>query len=281
MSDYLKALIYGIVEGVTEWLPISSTGHLILMRQFLPINVSTPVWNLLLVLTQLGAILGALILFWQKVCPFKKFDKTKGLISIVKIDSIILWLKVFIASLPGVVFKLLSLDELCDKYFYNPFCVAVALAVFGVGFIIIENLNLNRTPKYNNLNQITFALALYVGFFQILAAAFPGTSRSGATILGALILGASRLAGSEFTFILAIPAMFGASFFEVIDFLKTNTIITKTEVLILTIGFISAFLVSVLVIKFLMNFVKKHNFTVFGYYRIILGIIVLLFFGLR
>ncbi len=281
MLDYLLAVLYGIVEGITEWLPISSTGHLIILEELLPMKIQPQVWSLFLVIIQLGAILATVILFWDKIWPFQKYKKTDGIKSIFKTDSWMLWFKVAVASIPGVFFKLLGLDEICDKYFYNGFGVAVALAVFGVAFIVIEHFNKKRIPKYNDLGDITFLLATYIGLFQLLAAAFPGTSRSGATIIGALILGASRVAASEFTFVLAIPAMLGASLFEFKDFLEADIVVSNNEIAVLVIGVVVAFAVSVLAIKFLMGYIKKRDFTAFGYYRIILGIIVLLYFILR
>ncbi len=280
MLDYILAVLYGIVEGITEWLPISSTGHLILLEEILPMKIQPEVWNLFLVVIQLGAILATVILFWNKIWPFQKPDKANG-ISIFKKESWMLWFKVAVASIPGVFFKVLGLDDICDKYFYNGFGVAIALAVFGVAFIVIERFNKYRVPKYSDLGEITFALATYIGLFQLLAAAFPGTSRSGATIIGALILGASRVAASEFTFVLAIPAMLGASLFEFKDFLEADVVIGGNEIAILIIGVAVAFFVSVLAIKFLMGYIKKRDFTAFGYYRIVLGIIVLLYFILR
>ncbi len=280
MLDYLLAVLYGVVEGITEWLPISSTGHLIILEELLPMQIQKEVWSLFLVVIQLGAILATVILFWNKIWPFQKPDKSNG-VSIFKKESWMLWFKVAVASIPGVIFKVLGLDDICDKYFYNGFGVAIALAVFGVAFIVIERFNKLRVPKYNDLGDITFTLATYIGLFQLLAAAFPGTSRSGATIIGALILGASRVAASEFTFVLAIPAMLGASLFEFKDFLEADVVMNGSEIAILIIGVAVAFIVSVLAIKFLMGYIKKRDFTVFGYYRIALGIIVLLYFILR
>lgn len=271
MLDYLLAILYGVVEGITEWLPISSTGHLIILETLLPMQIRPQVWSLFLVVIQLGAIMATIILFWQKIWPFRK---SANQIGIVKKESIMLWLKVAVASIPGVIFKLLHLDTVCDKYFYNGIGVAVALIGFGVVFIIIERFNKSRTPKYNNLSDITFELGAYIGLFQILAAAFPGTSRSGATIIGGLILGASRVAASEFTFVLAIPAMLGASLFEFKDFLESGIIITNKEIAVLVIGVAVAFAVSIAAIKFFMGFIKKSDFTTFGFYRIMLGIIV-------
>lgn len=244
-------------------------------------KIQPEVWSLFLVVIQLGAILATVILFWSKIWPFQKYNKAEGFKSILKTESWMLWFKVAVASIPGVFFKLFGLDELCDKYFYNGFGVAVALAVFGVAFIVIERFNKLRIPKYKDLGDITFLLATYIGLFQLLAAAFPGTSRSGATIIGALILGASRVAASEFTFVLAIPAMLGASLFEFKDFIEADITIGGNEIAILVIGVAVAFAVSVVAIKFLMGYIKKRDFTAFGYYRITLGIIVLLYFILK
>ena len=279
MGLIIVALIFGIIEGITEWLPVSSTGHLILFEEILPQYVSKDVWDMFLVIIQLGAILASVILFWNKIWPFQKPEKTEGK-SIIKKDSFILWVKVIIATIPGVAFVLLGLDEICDKYFYNYLGVAIALIVFGILFILIERYNKNRTPKYDALGDITYFIALYIGLFQLLAAAFPGTSRSGATILGALLLGVSRVAASEFTFILAIPAMLGASALKILDFIDKGMVLQRNDIVFLSVGTVCAFIVSVLAIKFLMGYIKKHNFEVFGYYRIVIGIIVILFFAL-
>lgn len=279
MGLIIVALIFGIIEGITEWLPVSSTGHLILFEEILPQYVSKDVWDMFLVIIQLGAILASVILFWNKIWPFQKPEKTEGK-SIIKKDSFILWIKVAIATVPGVAFVLLGLDEICDKYFYNYLGVAIALIVFGILFILIERYNKNRTPKYDALGDITYFIALYIGLFQLLAAAFPGTSRSGATILGALLLGVSRVAASEFTFILAIPAMLGASALKILDFIDKGMVLQRNDIVFLSVGTVSAFIVSVLAIKFLMGYIKKHNFEVFGYYRIVIGVIVILFFAL-
>ena len=276
MLDYLLAVLYGIVEGITEWLPISSTGHLLLLDDILPMQIQEQVWDLFLVVIQLGAIMATVILFWNKIWPFQKYNKAEGLLSICKKDSWMLWFKIAVASIPGVVFKLLHLDDICDKYFHNPLGIATALVVFGVIFIVVEQLNKKRISKYNEIGEITFSLAAYIGLFQILAAAFPGTSRSGATIIGALILGASRVAASEFTFVLAIPAMAGASLFEFKDFLEADVVISNKEIAVLIIGVAVSFAVSVLAIKFLMGYIKKRDFTAFGYYRIVLGIIIIM-----
>ena len=277
MLEIIKAILFGIVEGITEWLPVSSTGHMILLEEFVKLDVSKEFWNLFLVVIQLGAILASVILFWNKIWPFQKPEKAQGK-SIFKKDTWMLLFKVGVACIPGVFFALLGIDDICDKYFYNPVGVSVALIVFGIIFILIEIWNKKRTPKLNDLGEMTFKLALMIGLFQLLAAAFPGTSRSGATIIGALILGASRTVASEFTFILAIPAMLGASVLELKDFLDAGIVMGKNEIAILAAGIIVAFIVSVVVIKFLMGYIKKHDFKVFGWYRIVLGVIVLLYF---
>lgn len=277
MLEIIKAILFGIVEGITEWLPVSSTGHMILLEEFVKLDVSKEFWNLFLVVIQLGAILASVLLFWNKIWPFQKPDKTKGK-SIFKKDTWMLLFKVGVACIPGVFFALLGIDDICDKYFYNPVGVSVALIVFGIIFILIEIWNKKRTPKLNDLGEMTFKLALMIGLFQLLAAAFPGTSRSGATIIGALILGASRTVASEFTFILAIPAMLGASVLELKDFLDAGIVMGGNEIAILAAGIIVAFIVSIVVIKFLMGYIKKHDFKVFGWYRIVLGVIVLLYF---
>ncbi len=278
MLDILKSILFGIVEGITEWLPVSSTGHLILLEEFIKMDVSKEFWNLFLVVIQLGAILASVLLFWNKIWPFQKPNKAEGK-SIFKVDTWMLLFKVGVACIPGVIFALLGIDDICDKYFYNGTGVSLALIVFGIVFILVENWNKKRNAKYNDLMEMTFTLALYIGLFQLLAAAFPGTSRSGATIIGALILGVSRTAASEFTFILAIPAMLGASLLELKDFLELGMNMSGTEIAILIVGVLVSFVVSVVVIKFLMGYIKKHDFKVFGWYRIVLGVIVFLYFA--
>lgn len=277
MLEIIKAILFGIIEGITEWLPVSSTGHMILLEEFVKLDVSKEFWDLFLVVIQLGAILASVILFWSKIWPFQMPDKEKKK-SIFKKDTWMLLFKVGVACIPGVFFALFGIDDICDKYFYNSVGVSVALVVFGIAFILIEIWNKKRTPKLNDLGEMTFKLALLIGIFQLLAAAFPGTSRSGATIIGALILGASRTVASEFTFILAIPAMLGASVLELKDFLDAGITMGGLEIGILLSGILVAFVVSVVVIKFLMGFIKKHDFKVFGWYRIALGIVVLLYF---
>ena len=277
MLEILKAILFGIVEGITEWLPVSSTGHMILLEEFVKLDVSKEFWDLFLVVIQLGAILASVILFWNKIWPFQMPDKTKNK-SIFKKDTWMLLFKVGVACIPGVIFAVFGIDDICDKYFYNSIGVSIALIAFGIVFILIEIWNKKRTPKLSDLGEMTFKLALLIGIFQLLAAAFPGTSRSGATIIGALVLGASRTVASEFTFILAIPAMLGASVLELKDFLEAGIVMGGLEIGILVAGIFVAFVVSVVVIKFLMGFIKKHDFKVFGWYRIVLGIVVLLYF---
>lgn len=281
MIEFLKAVLFGIVEGITEWLPISSTGHMILLDEFVKLEVSPEFWEMFLVVIQLGAILAVVLLFWNQIWPFGKKSNQNpvgksGLLSRCKKDIWILWFKILAACLPAAVVGLLF-DEYFESLFYNGVCVALALIVFGVGFIIIENRNKNMVPRINSLSQITYKTALIIGMFQLIAAIFPGTSRSGATILGALLIGVSRTVAAEFTFFLAIPVMLGASLLKVAKF---GFSFTGNEIMILITGMAVAFLVSVIVIKFLMSYIKRHDFKVFGWYRIVLGILVLLYFGI-
>lgn len=267
--EILKAVLFGIVEGITEWLPISSTGHMILLNEFVTLNVSPEFWEMFLVVIQLGAILAVVLLFWNKIFPFKWKEKP-----VVQKDIFVLWFKILAACVPAAVIGLVF-DDVLDALFYNPWCVAIALIVFGIAFIVIENRNKNTMPKITELNQITYQTAFLIGVFQLLAAVFPGTSRSGATIVGALLIGVSRTVAAEFTFFLAIPVMLGASLLKV---LKFEGPITGAETTILLVGMVVAFVVSVLVIRFLMSYIKKHDFKVFGWYRIVLGAAVLIYF---
>ena len=275
MSDILKAILFGIVEGITEWLPISSTGHMILVEEFVKMHVSEEFWSLFLVVIQLGAIMAVVILFWNKIWPFGR--KKKNCRFYVKTDIIMLWLKILAACIPAAIVGVLFDDKL-DELFYHPWCVAIALIVFGIAFIIIENRNKHIAPKITALKEITFQTAALIGIFQLIAAVFPGTSRSGATIVGALLIGVSRTVAAEFTFFLAIPVMFGASLLKV---LKFGLAFTGTELVLLAVGMVVAFLVSMLVIRFLMGYIRKHDFKAFGYYRIALGAVVLLYFALK
>lgn len=281
MLDILKAIIYGIVEGITEWLPISSTGHLLLVEKLLPFeDVSENFFGMFDVVIQLGAILAVVVLFWNKIWPFALTKNERqgrtGAASFIKMDIMTLWFKILVSCVPAAVIGILF-DEVFERLFYNPTCIAIALIVFGIAFILIENWNKGRRPKIRKLSQITYQTALIIGIFQVIAAIFPGTSRSGATIVGALLIGVSRTVAAEYTFFLAIPVMFGASLLKVTKF---GFQFTTTEAICLAVGTIVAFLVSVFVLRFLMTYIKRHDFKVFGWYRIVLGIIVLLYFGL-
>lgn len=270
VTEILKAILFGIVEGITEWLPISSTGHMILLNEFVTLDVSPEFWEMFLVVIQLGAILAVVILFWNKIFPFRFREKP-----VIRKDIFTLWFKILAACIPAAVIGL-AFDDVLDALFYNPWCVAIALIVFGIAFIIIENRNKNVPPKITELKDITYQTALMIGVFQLIAAVFPGTSRSGATIVGALLIGVSRTVAAEFTFFLAIPVMFGASLLKIIKF---GFDFTGAEAAILLTGMLSAFVVSVIVIRFLMGYIKKHDFKVFGWYRIVLGAAVLGYFA--
>ncbi len=267
--DYLFAAIYGIVEGITEWLPISSTGHMILLEEFLKMDVSEGFWNLFLVVVQLGAILAVVLLYWRKLWPFfRKDGKVK-----ISTSKFLLWCKIVLACVPAAVVGLLF-DDKINELFYNYTTVAIMLILFGVLFLVVETKNKSARPTVTKVSQLSFQTAFLIGLFQLIAAVFPGTSRSGATIVGALMLGVSRTVAAEFTFFLAIPVMFGASLLKLIKFEEG---FTATEGGLLVVGMLVAFLVSVAVIKFLMQYIKGHDFKVFGYYRIVLGVLVLLY----
>ena len=268
--EIVKVVFLGIVEGITEWLPISSTGHMILADEFIQMNVSQDFKDMFFVVIQLGAILAVVLLFWGKMWPFQFKDKTKPL---VKMDIISMWLKVVVACIPGAVVTILF-DDWIEAHLHTPVVIAAMLVIFGIAFILIENWNKTRTPKTLVLEDITYKTAFLIGLFQVLSI-IPGTSRSGSTIVGALLIGVSRVAAAEFTFFLAVPVMFGLSLLKL---LKFGFVFTGPELMTLVIGSVVAFVVSVLVIKFLMSYIKKHDFKVFGWYRIVLGIIVLAYF---
>lgn len=274
MLEILKAILFGIVEGITEWLPISSTGHMILLNEFVNLKVSEDFYEMFEVVIQLGAIMAVVLMFWHKIWPFTTKEKIA-----VKKDTFEMWIKIVIACIPAAIVGLKFDDEL-NELFYNPACVAIALIVFGIAFIAIEKWNKGRKPKIRKLTELTYTSALVIGVFQLLAAIFPGTSRSGATIVGALLIGVSRTVAAEFTFFLAIPVMFGASLLKVVKFILAGVSVSVMEIVILLIGMVVAFMVSVLVIRFLMDYIKKHDFTAFGWYRIVLGVIVLVYFAL-
>ena len=268
--EILKAVFFGIVEGITEWLPVSSTGHLILLDEFIKLNESEEFKSMFDVVIQLGAIMAVVVLYWKEIFPFSFKEKPA-----VKKDIFVLWFKILAACIPAAVVGLLW-DEVFEKYFYNMVSVAIALIVVGIAFIFVEKKNKDKKPRVNSLSEITFKDAVLIGVFQLLAAIFPGTSRSGSTIMGGLAIGISRPVIAEFTFFLAIPVMFGASLLKIAKF---GLAFTASQAVLLIVAMIVAFVVSVIIIKFLMGYIKKHDFKVFGWYRIVLGIIVLLYFA--
>ena len=274
MIEILKSILYGIVEGITEWLPISSTGHMILLEEIMPMNVAESFWSMFLVVIQLGAILAVVVLYWNKIFPFRKNKEGKY----TSVKSIwILWSKILVATIPAAIIGL-ALDDWIDAHLYNGFVVAVMLILVGVAFIYIENRNKDMRPSVNSLSALSYKDALIIGLFQVVAAVLPGTSRSGATIIGGLMIGVSRAVAAEFTFFLAIPVMFGASLLKLVKFGFAFSVL---EFFILVIGMVVAFVVSIFVIRFLMSYIKKHDFKVFGWYRIVLGAFVLIFFAIR
>ncbi len=266
--DFIKAVILGIIEGITEWLPISSTGHMILADEFIHLNVTPEFKEMFLVVIQLGAILAVVVLYFHKLNPFSP-KKT----SIQKKETFNLWGKVLVACVPAAIIGLLFDDQI-NEIFYNYQTVAITLILYGILFIVIEQYNRHRKPRISSLQSLTYRTALFIGIFQVLAL-IPGTSRSGATIVGAILIGTSRTVAAEFTFFLAIPVMFGASLLKIVKF---GLDFTGTELGILLVGMVVAFAVSVAAIKFLMGYIKKHDFKAFGYYRIVLGLIVLGYF---
>ena len=266
--EILKAIFLGIVEGITEWLPISSTGHMLLVDEFLTLNMSDSFKEMFFVVIQLGAILAVVVIFWKKMMPFQFKDKSKP---IIKKDIFSLWMKVVVACIPGAVVTLLF-DDYIEAHLHTPVVIALALIIYGAAFIIIEQWNKRRIPTTKTLNAITYKTAFIIGLFQVLSI-IPGTSRSGSTLIGSLIIGVSRVAAAEFTFFLAVPVMFGLS---AIKILKFGLSFTAPELIILFTGSLVAFIVSLFIIKFLMGYVKKHDFKVFGIYRILLGLLVLI-----
>lgn len=273
MIEILKVIFLGIVEGVTEWLPVSSTGHMLLVDQFLKWDAGEAFKEMFFYVIQLGAILAVVVLFWKKMLPFQLQDKTKPAL---KKDVVSLWLKVAVACIPGAVAAVLF-DGFIEKHLHTPAVIAAALIVYGAAFIVIEYWNKKRAPKAESLADITFRTALLIGLFQMLSI-IPGTSRSGATIVGALLVGVSRVAAAEFTFFMAVPVMFGMSVLKIIRF---GFSFSSRELLVLAVGMAAAFAVSLLVIRFLMSFIKKHDFKVFGWYRIALGAAVLIYFAVK
>lgn len=275
--DYFVAFVFGVVEGITEWLPISSTGHMIILNEFLKLNVSPEFYDLYLVVIQLGAILAVIVIFWKDIWPFGKKNNEhpfakEGIGSYIMKDKIIMWLKIVLACVPAAIVGVLF-DDWLDEHLYNYVVVAIALIVFGVAFIVVEHLMKNKEPKVKTVNQLNWGHALAVGLFQLFAAVFPGASRSGSTIVGSIAIGIKREAAAKFTFFLAIPVMFGASLLKI---LKFDGDVSGHEIGLLVVGMITAFGVSLLIINRLMAFIKKHSFTCFGWYRIILGVLVLI-----
>ena len=276
--DIIKSIILGIIEGITEWLPISSTGHLIIADEFIKLGMTDKFMEMFNVVIQLGAILAVVVIFWNKMWPFTA-DKTKGYNYITKGNGLIkkdvmdMWFKVIVAMLPAAIVGI-PFDNYFEKHFHNWQVVSAALIVYGVLFIVIEKMNKNRKPKVNSIPELSYKTALLIGCFQALSL-IPGTSRSGSTILGAMILGVSRVAGAEFSFFLAVPVMFGAS---LIKLLKFGFTFTGMELAVLAVGTLTSFIVSVIAIKFLISYVRRHDFSLFGYYRIALGVIVIAYF---
>lgn len=272
LTEILKVIFIGIIEGITEWLPISSTGHMLLVDQFVSLNMSTAFKEMFFVVIQLGAILAVVVIFWKKMFPFQ-FRKNAQ--SIIKKDTFSLWFKVVVACIPGAIVTILF-DDYIEANLHTPLVIALALIFYGLAFILIEQWNKKRLPTTTRLDDITYRTAFIIGLFQVLSI-IPGTSRSGATIIGALLIGISRVVAAEFTFFLAVPVMFGLSALKI---LKFGFSFTSVELLILGIGMAVAFVVSVLVIKFLLGYIKKHDFKAFGWYRIALGIIVIVYFSI-
>lgn len=268
--ELLKAFLYGVVEGITEWLPVSSTGHLILLEELLPMQVSEAFWEMFLVVVQLGAILAVVVIFWNQIFPFS-FKKGEPLL---RRDIWSLWFKILVACVPACVYAFV-LDDIVEPYLYNYITVAVMLIVVGIAFLLAERYLVRRTPAVTDTASITYRIAFWIGMFQLIAAILPGTSRSGATIIGGLLLGLSRTAAAEFTFFLAIPVMAGGSLLKL---LKFGFGFTALEAGILLVGTVVSFVVSIVVIRFLLDYVRRRNFNVFAYYRIVLGIAVLGYF---
>ncbi|AYW45077.1 undecaprenyl-diphosphate phosphatase [Tetragenococcus koreensis] len=272
-TNIIKAIILGIIEGITEWLPISSTGHLILADEFIRLEASEAFMTMFNVVIQLGAILAVVVLYFNKLNPFASNKNT-----VQKNETWQLWFKVIVAIIPSGIIGVL-LDDWLDANFHAFLPVAIVLIVYGVAFILVEKRNQNRQPKVAQLNQITYKFALIVGMFQVLSLV-PGTSRSGATILGAIIIGGSRFVSTEFSFFLGIPTMFGASFIKILKFIGTGNSFDFPGTVVLLVGTVISFIVSILAIKFLMNYIKKNDFTAFGWYRIVLGVILILYWGI-
>lgn len=276
LLESLKALLFGIVEGVTEWLPISSTGHMILLDEFIQLQMTDAFKSMFEVVIQLGAILAVVVLYFSKLWPFKKPEKGEGFVGLFKMETIMLWLKVVVAILPSAIVGI-PFDDWMDAHLHNAPVVAAMLVIYGVAFILVEKKQRARRTRIQSVELIDMRMALMIGLFQVLSLV-PGTSRSGATILGGILMGCSRAAASEFSFFLAVPTMAGASLLKV---LKFGLSFTSEELLILGIGCVSAFVVSIIAIKTFIGYIKQHSFTAFGWYRIILGALVAAYFLLK
>ena len=277
MAEILKAILFGIVEGITEWLPVSSTGHMILLDEFVKLNVTPEFWEMFKVVIQLGAILAVIQLYWNTIWPLKRMKVRGGGTKIVwKKQTLLLWDKVIIACIPAAIVGI-AFDDWLEAHLQNFIVVAVMLILVGIAFIVVENMQAGKTPTVTRLKDISYKDAIIIGVFQLIAAILPGTSRSGATIIGSLLLGISRPVATKFTFILAIPVMAGASLLKI---LKHGLAFSGQELGILAVGMIVAFVVSMVVIRMMVNYIRTHDFKVFGWYRIILGLLVLLYFGL-
>ena len=276
MLEILKAVLFGVVEGITEWLPISSTGHMILLNEFVKLNVSSQFWDMFLVVIQFGAILAVILLYWKTIWPLGIYRHRKRTRIVWKKDTLSLWGKTIVACIPAGVVGVL-LDDWLDEHLYNWLVVAIMLILVGVAFLVVEKVMKDRKPQITELKDLGMKEALIIGMFQLIAAVFPGTSRSGATIIGGQKIGVSRTVAAEFTFILAIPVMAGASLLKM---LKFGFHFTGMEAAILGAGMVVAFVVSVIVIRFLMGYIRKHDFKPFGWYRIALGALVIVYFAL-
>ncbi|MDD6362342.1 MAG: undecaprenyl-diphosphate phosphatase [Lachnospiraceae bacterium] len=276
MIEILKAALFGVVEGITEWLPVSSTGHMILLNEFVKLDVSTDFWNMFLVVIQFGAILAVILLYWKTIWPLGLYKHRRRTRIIWKKDTLMLWAKTIVACIPAGIVGVLF-DDWLDEHFYNWLVVSIMLILVGAAFLVVETVYKDRKPRVTDLRDISFKEAVIIGMFQLVAAVFPGTSRSGSTIIGGLLIGVSRTVAAQFTFILAIPVMAGASLLKMV---KYGFHFTGMETAILLTGMIVAFAVSVAIIRFLMGFIRKHDFKVFGWYRIVLGALVIAYFAL-
>ncbi|MGN1021928.1 MAG: undecaprenyl-diphosphate phosphatase [Lachnospiraceae bacterium] len=277
--NLLKAALFGLVEGVTEWLPVSSTGHMILLNEFVKLDVSEEFWNLFLVVIQFGAILAVILLYWNTIWPLGLLKHRKRTRIVWKKNTLQLWAKTIVACIPAAVVGVL-LDDWLDEHLYNWVVVSIMLILVGAAFLVVENHEAKKDEpaRVQSLDELSYKDAFAIGLFQLVAACLPGTSRSGATIIGGLVIGVSRTVAAEFTFVLAIPVMAGASLLKMV---KYDGALSGDEKLILAVGMVVAFVVSMFIIRFLMNYIRRHDFKVFGWYRIALGAAVILYFALR